>query len=273
MSESEKLDDISKMAENLNLTSSQEDQLLGMGVDGSDTEAMEVTVVDRGDPLDGLTDVDTLGVTTDVTLKEGTKGDVETTAEPASSEGQGASGGTTDPEGPSKRTRNRRRQRLQRVHKRAEERAAATQEQLLPLLTPKRGREVDSTPPSGGRGAKKVHATGSDLGVARKGSRGPLRAPKPGATVPVAQSTPSKLVRSAPNQIGTVPEQGGSADSGANAPEPCVLVPPTEPTNTVVDTQTPSMSTRGGLLLRSGPLLRQKGSRGPEHGHCRHESQ
>lgn len=51
------------------------------------------------------------------------------------------------------------------------------------------------------------------------------------ATVPVAQSTPSKPVQSAPKPRVTVPEQGEISVLEASVPEPSATVQPTEPTN------------------------------------------
>lgn len=176
----------------------------------------------------------------------------ETSFVTASSEGQGTEGETTDPEALSKRARNRRRQRANKAKRREEARAAGNVELLLPLVTPKRGREADNTPPSGGRGAKKVAATRPSLAEARKVPQHPLSAPKPKVTVPVAQSTPSKQDLSAPEPLATVPDpaqQGLSAakqtatvpnpvkpmDQVASAPKPSAPVLPSGSTHTGVD--------------------------------------
>lgn len=253
MSQSDKLEDIAKMAENMNLTSSQEDKLLGMETEGeSVSEVMEVTVVDNLTPHVGLTKADTPGVLTEVNLITVTEGEGETSNEPASTEGQGASGEKPEPEGLSKRAMNRRRQKLTRAKKREKEKAMAISEHLLPLNTPKRAREVEDTPPSGGRGAKKVTARGSDLGDARKDPQGPLSAPKPSVTVPVAQSTPSKTVQSAPKPMVMVPGQNESIDSRMSAPEPSALVPPNESMDTTVDATPISESVSSGTTRAEG---------------------
>lgn len=148
MSSSQKLEDISSMTENLNLTSSQEDNLLAMETDGeggSVNEPMEVTVINTETP-DGSKKVDTFEVLTDDEPTGDGEGDVESSAEPTSSEVKGTDGGTTEPDALNKRQRNRRRQRQNNAKRLEKERAAASSEHLLPLLTPKRGREVEDTP-------------------------------------------------------------------------------------------------------------------------------
>lgn len=147
MSASQTLEDISAMAGNLNLTSSQEDKLFDVEMDEAPAnDDMEVTVVESGSTSE-RTGVDTQEVLTQVSHMDDTLGyDEPTTVPNPQGDGQEV-GESSEPRVLSSRTRNRARQRLLRAKKRKEERATANPEHLIPLLTPKGGREVDDTPP------------------------------------------------------------------------------------------------------------------------------
>lgn len=81
MSERDKLEDIATMAENLYLTTSQEEKLLDMEADGASAHgSMDIIVVDMDTLNRGTLEADTPGVLAENVFLGGTEGDGETPA-------------------------------------------------------------------------------------------------------------------------------------------------------------------------------------------------
>lgn len=101
-------------------------------------------------------------------------------------------------------------------------------------------------------------------------SQGQLSAPKQLATVPVAQSTPTKPSRSVPKPSATVPSKVFTPDSGASASTPCALVPPTESVNTKVgeDPKPSTSSAQPSGNTGEGGSVAAKVSRIPKRPHA-----
>lgn len=116
----------------------------------------------------------------------------------ASSEGQGSKGRPTEPDVLSNRSKNRRHQRLNRAKRRERLSAFAGTEKLLLLLTPKREREVEDTPPKWRARCGEGHSDGGGPRGGYKSSHGSLRASKPQATIPVTSLGAQKPATSVP---------------------------------------------------------------------------